>query len=227
VGCIYYGCSKDVWFRIPAYARQNSGSDGKMVVIDPTTNTELDLGRASYDPATDSWTSGSRYTTASDGWGAMCGLHQHCDGVLMSGIVQFGGLVRPEEIAQGTIRHALALVVPYWRLGKYACPAVKSGGGTNDPYALPEGARLQLDPTLNVSAQTWPRWQKVIARALQRYGGYVVDAGSGSFEVRAEANLARGYDAWRRAGVNADFSGSAKLTNLPWSRMRVLKLEWC
>jgi hypothetical protein len=226
VGCTKYGCNIDVHFRIPRYARQNSGTDGKLVVVDPSTNTELDMGRASYDPVSDAWTTESRYTTPSDGWGAMCGLGQHCDGVLMSGIDQFGGIIRPEEIAQGHIDHALALAIPYWRDAKFVCPAVKSSGhGYDDTAALPEGAHLQLSPKLDVDAQTWPAWEKVVARAMQRYGAYVVDAGSGAFEMRAEANLDRGYDAWSLVGMTSN--PPPKLTNFPWSKVRVLKLSWC
>src|SRR5207248_7140100 len=72
VGCLKYGCDRDVQFRIPRYAEPNFGTDGKLVVIDPATNTELDMGKAAYDPQTDAWTTASRYTTPSDGWGAMC-----------------------------------------------------------------------------------------------------------------------------------------------------------
>jgi hypothetical protein len=228
VHCTKYGCDIPVSFHIPRYARANWGSDGKLVVIDPAVDVELDMGRASYDPGTDTWTTASRYKTPSDGWGAMCDWGQHCDGVLMSGIDQFGGIVRPEEIAQGHIDHALALSVPYWRKGLFVCPAVKSsGGGSDDPYALPEGARVQLNPKLDVASQPWPAFEKVIARALQVYGAYVVDAGSGSFEVRAETDLNRGYPMWSYVGVYSGDSTAQKLTDIPWSKMRVLKLNWC
>ncbi len=226
VGCTKYGCNIGVEFQIPRYARQNNGSDGKLVVVDPATNAELDMARASYDPVGDTWTTESRYTTTSNGWGAMCGWGQHCDGVLMSGIDQFGGIIRPEEIAQGHIDHALALAIPYWRNAMFVCPAVKSSGhGFDDPDALPEGARLQLSPKFDVDAQAWPAWEKVFAHALQKYGAYVVDAGSGAFEVRAEANLDRGYDAWGLVGMTSNLP--PKLDTFPWNRVRVLKLNWC
>jgi hypothetical protein len=227
VGCTKYGCDQAVRFRIPRYARPNFGSDGKLVVVDPSIDSELDMGRAAYDPPTDSWTTASRYTTPSDGWGAMCGWGSHCDGVLMSGIDQFGGIVRPEEIAQGHIDHALALSVPYWRVTKFVCPAVKTGGGVEDANAIPEGAHVQLSLKIDVAAQTWPAWEKVIARALQVYGAYVSDAGSGSFEVRAESDLDRGYPMWQLVGINAGVSTAQKLPDIPWGRMRVLKLHWC
>ena len=226
VGCTGFGCNVQVHFRIPRYARPNGGSDGKLVVIDPSINSELDMGRASYSAANDSWTTSSRYTTPSNGWGAMCAQGMHCDGVLMSGMDQFGGVVRPEEIAQGHIDHALALVVAHWRSGFFACPAVKSGGGSNDANALPLGAHLQLDPSFDVDAQSWPQWKKVVAKALQTYGAFVSDAGSSSVEIRGEANLDRGYDAWGKAGMGTD-AGSTSLAGLPWNKMRVLQMTQC
>jgi len=226
VGCILYGCNKEVLFRIPRYAQPNQGSDGKLVVVDPSTSTELDLARAAFDPGADSWTSESRYTTASNGWGAMCDPFVHCDGVLMSGMAQFGGVVRPEEIAQGHIDHALALIVPYWRSGFIACPAVKTVGGFEDENAIPLGAKIQLDPTFDVNGQSWPQWQKVVARALQKYGAYVWDAGSDRLDIRGESNISRGYDAWGKVGVPSE-NGQASLGALPWDKVRVLKITQC
>jgi hypothetical protein len=226
VGCLYYGCSQQVQFRIPRSAHANTGSDGKLVVIDPGTNTELDMGVASYNGQADSWTTNSRYTTQSDGWGAMCAQGLHCDGVLMSGLDQFGGIVRPEEIAQGHIDHALSLIVPYWRSGFIACPAVKTSGGTNDSKAIPMSARIQLDPTFDVDGQSWPQWKKVIAKALQTYGAYVWDAGSDRLDIRAESNISRGYDAWAKVGVPSQI-GQASLAAIPWNQVRVLQITPC
>jgi hypothetical protein len=185
------------------------------------------MGRASYDATADMWTSGSRYVTGYFGWGAMCSLGQHCDGVLMSGFDQFSGVVRPEEIQQGHIDHALALIIPYWRKSFIACPAVKSTGGADDANAIPIGAQLQLDPTFNVDGTTWAPWQKTIAKALQTYGAYVWDAGGTGPDIRAEATLDRGYDAWTLVGVDDSHPGSASLNMLPWNLMRVLKITQC
>jgi hypothetical protein len=41
------------------------------------------------------------------------------------------------------------------------------------------GARLQLDPSLNLSSLGLSRWQKTIARALQVYGAYVAESSTG------------------------------------------------
>jgi hypothetical protein len=223
VGCLKYDCNIATSFRIPSYATPNSGSDGKLVVLDTTQKAELDMGRAVHDAGAGTWSTNSRYITESNGWGAMCAPHQRCGGVLGSGLDEAGGVIRPEEIAQGVIKHALVLAIPYTRSNFFACPAVKTAGGHDDPNALPFGARVQLDPSFDVAAQPWSKWEKVVAVALQKYGAYVGDIG-GSMAVRAEANLNRGYEAWSRAGV---FQVSPSLSNLPWPMFRVLQIEQC
>jgi hypothetical protein len=227
VGCVNYGCNKQVLFRIPASARANFGSDGQLVIVDPTIDQELDMGRAVYDPNGDVWTTSSRYEAATDGWGAMCDQGQHCDGVMMSGLDEFGGVVRPEEIAQGHIDHALAVIVPHWMRDFIACPAVKSGGGYDDPLAIPMSARIQLDPSFDVKVQSWPKWEKVVARALQVYGGYITAGGGRSLEIRGETSLARGYDAWARVGTPEYYPGGPSLSNLPWDLFRVIEIHQC
>lgn len=223
IGCVIYDCGTSMSFAIPRYAAPATGSDHHLVVVDPGTNRELDMWLASYNAGADSWSAGSRYVAASNGWGAECAPGQRCNGAVAAGFATFGGVVRPEEIAQGHIDHALFLTSPYTRSGDIACPATHTDGWTSDPAALPQGARIQLDPSFDVDGQSWPAWEKVIAHALQSYGAYLGDTG-GSVAFSAEPNLDRGYDAWSLAGVP---SPDSSLANLPWSRFRVLQLQLC
>ena len=227
VGCYKYGCETPVSFQIPRYAKANWGSDGHLTVYDPSSNTELDIGGGIYDAATDTWSARSRSVMVADR-GSACPSGQRCSGgATGAGFNVFAGVVRPEEIAQGHIDHALAMGVPYMRAKYIACPATNywaSASYADDANAIPLGARIQLDPSFDVSAQSWPRWKKVIARALQKYGAYMVDR-SGSVEVRAEANLIRGYDAWAKVGMIT--SPHPSLRDLPWRKFRVLSMQPC
>jgi hypothetical protein len=222
VGCNKYDCRTDVSFRIPRYATPSTGSDHHLVVIDSQTGKELDMWLASYDPTTQSWSAGARYVTDPSGWGATCPEKQHCGGAVAAGFAAFGGIVRPEEIAQGHIDHALFFTTPYTRRDYIACPATHTDGQTDDPAAIPEGARIQLDPAFPVDAQPWPRWEKVLAHALQTYGAYLGDTGD-SLSFAAEATIDRGYDAWSIVGVPA----FASVGNLPWTKFRVLAIKRC
>jgi hypothetical protein len=222
IGCTQNGCSTPISFRIPAGAKPNLGSDGRLVVIDG--DKELDMWQASYDPTTDTWTAGSRAITDAYGWGAYCAPGQRCRGGTAAGFAMFGGVIRPEEIAQGHIDHALSFTTPYTRLDYVACPAVRTDGKYDDPAALPEGARIQLDPAFDVDAQPWPAWLKIIAKAAQQYGAYLNNTG-GNLHFNGEATLNRGYDAWGGAGVPRRPQLSDY--NFPWDKFRVLELQRC
>ena len=103
-----------------------------------------------------------------------------------AGVPYLTGLVRPCEIARGRIDHALAFAYDH-ATAEYVFPATKSDGNAWDgvedeldshPGDMPEGARLQLDPTLTppelqALGRTGPCL--VIAKALQRYGMYIID----------------------------------------------------
>ena len=222
IGCTAYGCRNQVSFRIPAGARPNNGDDHRLVVIDG--DKELDMWRAFYDPVTDTWSAGSRWVTDAYGWGAYCMPGQRCGGGTAAGFAQFGGVVRPEEIARGRIDHALSFTTPYTRADYVACPAIRTDGKYDDPFALPEGAHIQLDPAFDVDAQPWPDWLKIVAKAAQEYGAYLNNTGS-NLNFNAEATLNRGYDAWASVGVPT----RPKLNdyNFPWDRFRVLELKPC
>ena len=178
---------------------------------------------AAHDLATDTWSAGWVGQTSIVGWGAMCGLGKHCNGPTAAGFALVSGVGRPEEFRQGHIDHAFTIATPYTRAALIACPATHSDGKYRDVSALPEGARIQLDPAFNVQAQPWERWQKVMATALQKYGAYVADTG-GSLSIKGEAaELDKRGDSWADVGVPTGPS----LAFLPWAKFRVLKLEAC
>jgi hypothetical protein len=217
VGCDRF-CSAPIGSpRIPHDARPSTGSDNHLAVLDPTSGSELDMWLARR--AGRGWVGGVRSTTEIGGSGVHC---RACGRPDAAGFALAAGIVRPEEIAQGHIDHALVITTPHTRGGVKACPAVGTDGDSGDPSSLPLGARVQLDPRLNVDGLGVPGWEKTIARALQTYGAYVVDTG-GSLSIRAESNLGRGYNAWALAGVPTFPS----LSGLPWQLLRVLSIAHC
>jgi hypothetical protein len=228
IGCDLYGCDESVSGRIPSYATPNTGSDGKLTVVEPTSGAELDMWRGVYHSDADRWSASWRGVTDVGGWGFMCTPGEHCNGPNAAGNTGLSGVVRPEEIAQGHIDHALQMsgMAGYTRYNFIACPATHWDGRSTHPYSIPEGARVQLDPAFDVGAQPWPEWKKVVARALQQYGAIIDDSG-GSLGIAAENITNRGYDAWQRAGVGPTTQYSRRLSVLPWDRMRVLKITEC
>lgn len=161
---------------IPDRAQAAAGSDAQMIIVDRRTGDEWGVWRARQEA--DGWRiqNGYRYNLRwsgvppRDANGAPFGSRG-------AGIPYLAGLVRPCEIARGRIDHALAFAYDH-PTSAYVYPASKSDGLSSDAFDLPEGSRLQLDPRLSrhdlrqrgCVGACW-----TIARALQRYGMYVVD----------------------------------------------------
>ena len=167
---------------IPSGARPSAGSDGSMVVLDPATGTEWDLWQAKQ--GTDgSWTAsnGSVYNVAWDGAPVEYGSRG-------AGVPYLAGLVRHSEIAQDRLEHAIAFA--YANVSAAGCvwPASKTDGKSTRANALPEGARLQLDPSLtdaDFAEMGLDRTGRIIAHTLQRYGMILIDV-SGRPKIVAE-----------------------------------------
>jgi hypothetical protein len=193
---------------IPRAAVAAAGDDAQIVIVDRATGDEWGAWQFGRD---------------SSGWRAQNAYHYnvHWSGVPPqpfgsrgAGVPYLAGLVRPCEVARGRIDHALAFAYD-GPSAQHVYPATKSDGVRTGPGALPEGARLQLDPALGAGRiRSWGcrRACLVVARALQRYGMYVVD-NSGRPKVLFEYD---GTAHWRgtvRAGT---------VSPIPVSAFRVL-----
>jgi hypothetical protein len=215
VKCVIYECAGIGRVRIPKGTVPDPGSDGHLVVYDARRALEWDF-----------WISHCPDSCAIAGAGNKLSTNKLLPfgAATASGIPGLAGIVHPEEIIRGHIDHPLVFAMPNVHRG-YVCPARAGAGSSTDPLALPEGSLMQLDPSINVAALPLPRWQKVIARALQVYGMYLED-GSGNLQIGSENPVNRG-DLWAKAGLTgnyADFSA-----DFPWAKMRVLlpPSPWC
>ena len=93
------------------------------------------------------------------------------------------GIIRPQEIENEYIGHALALTVSC-SSGTSDYPAGSGTGGSctldqgGKDNAPPIGARVQLDPNYPIPAST-PPWKRTVLQALKDYGAFVEDTGAG------------------------------------------------
>lgn len=195
---------------IPEGAQPSSGTDRQMIIVNVDTGDEWDIFRFEY-YAPNQATRISHYVSGvlRDGQP----LNYASRG---AGVPYLAGLIRPWEIQAGEIKHALAFAYAMPRQARCVYPAVKTDGNSANLLAIPEGARVQLDPNLDVNSIPGlsSASGKVIARALQVYGAFVVDV-SGSNKLYAEDN------------VTADWGTSLVATTveaIPVSALRVLQL---
>lgn len=193
---------------LPPGVRPSAGDDGQAIIVDRVSGDEYDLYR--YDPSTRTAQNASRYVG---------GVYR--DGTPSSyinrgaGVPYLAGLIRPWEISAGRIDHALAFGYAMTRATRCVFPASKTDGDATSSDAIPEGARIRLDPRLNVDAIAGlDRAGRIIARALQRYGAVLVDT-SGSNKLYAESSLTASW---------AGLLGAGSPSAIPVSRLQVMAL---
>ncbi len=248
-------------FRVPPGAVAGGGADRPMVILDPShpdfgRHTELRLWQASV------------LSTGLSAAGA--GLfHYNSDGAILnpdgsrslslpfrgsgtgSGMSILAGLIRPAEVRQGAIEHALRFTYSARDFtDRYRPPASKTdqpnGTTTRDPQsAMDMGMRLQLDPSVDCAARTVPgagpasaqtRLLRMVCVALQRYGMIAVDGTEDRgllFQMEnqetapwsgiAGPTFANSYGyLLRDRDSPSDGLARDETSGIPWHRLRVL-----
>lgn len=137
-----------------------------------------------------------------------------------SGFSAAAGIVTPEDLRKGSIDHALVFAYPGSRSGGFVAPATKSDGESSGPGSLPEGARVRLDPSIDLGSLGLNSYELMIAKAMQRYGMILGDR-SGGFTIYAQhpqSVRGAGYD-----GILPDETW-VDLSRIPTNRLQVLQL---
>ncbi|MGE5482856.1 MAG: carbohydrate binding domain-containing protein [Bacteroidota bacterium] len=154
------------------------------------------------------------------------------------------GMIRPIDIQRGRIDHAIRVAIGYPHPTRWFWPALRTETwGANANYNSPMGARIFLDPSVDVNAiadviDGYPNLDaknKAFARiflvALKEYGLIALDGTNGScdphtcghniyFEADTTANwesLIGKKNAW---GTYNDIARAIR-DNLPWDKLRV------
>ncbi|MDH6196788.1 hypothetical protein M2272_003441 [Mycobacterium frederiksbergense] len=199
---------------IPDGARPSPGSDGAMVVVDEATQRSYEFWQATFADGQWSASWGAINDLSGTGWGG------NSTG---SGASRLGGVIRIAEIAAGDIPHALALQTDSTCATEFRVPAVKTDGTSTGSDCIPEGARVRLDPTVNLDSLNLAPAVRAVARALQRYGAYVVDSGAVPLSVSFEMDPTATPDAigsvYQRNGLRWDYDD---LPGIPYDRLQVL-----
>jgi hypothetical protein len=95
-----------------------------------------------------------------------------------AGLPIFPGLVRYDEVAAGSINHALRFTVPTTRQA-FVAPASHWASSNTSTSAPPMGTRLRLKASFDISG--FSAANQVILTALKRYGMILADNGSAIF----------------------------------------------
>ncbi len=214
---------------LPANAKPAAGSDEHLVVWQPSTDRLWEfwhlqqvngVWQAGWGGAIQNATSNSgaygptSWTGALAEWGASA-----------SSLSIAGGLITLEDLQSGHINHALAMAVPNPRAVVYASPAQRTDGWSLEPYSLPEGAHLRLDPNLDLAALHLPKMTLMMAEAAQRYGIVVRDTAR-DVTFYGQDPTPTGTEPY--TGAHGYYEGKTPqqlLASFPWSHLQLLKME--
>lgn len=207
---------------IPPEARAAAGTDGHLVVHQPSTDTMWEFWKAGLNAA--GWHArwGGRITQVSRSPGYFRAADASW-GATATSLPLAGGLMTLEELRRGRIGHALAFAIPSTRARDFSWPAQRTDGNVYGDRAIPEGARFRLDPSLDLDALDLPPMIRMMAEAVQRYGMVLRDK-AGVVVFYGEDPSPTAGDPWR--GAAGHFGGqypNRLLERFPWSRLQALK----
>ncbi len=126
-----------------------------------------------------------------------------------AGLPIFPGLARYDEVAEGTINHALRFTLQSSKAA-FTPPASHWAANSTNSLAAPMGMRLRLKASYDISG--FPPQSQVILQALQQYGMIMADNGSSMF-ISGAPN-----DNW-------DNNDLAALKTVPASAFEVLQIS--
>jgi hypothetical protein len=153
----------------------NGTGDSHVLVVDKDNDMLYELYNASLNG--DHWeaSSGAVFNLASDalrpdGWTSADA----------AGLPIFPGLVKYDEVASGTIHHAIRFTLASANVKPgYISPATHQVNSKGGQYSIPFGAKIRLKANFDIS--TYPTNDQVILKALKKYGLILADIGSNMY----------------------------------------------
>ena len=212
---------------IPPDARPAVGSDAHMTIWQPSTDRLWELWKASKGP--DGWhalwggalngvSKSPGYYTSNSWRGA-----RSFWGATATSLPVVGGVMTIAELERGSINHALAIDLPSARAGVYAWPARRTDGEDTSATAIPEGARLRIDPRLNIASLHLPPLAEEMALAAQRYGMIVRDQTHHAIGFYAEDPTTTGSNPY--PALMGYETPAEVLAEFPWKYIQVLSMS--
>ena len=203
---------------IPPGAQPAAGSDGHLVIWQPSTDTMWEFWAVRR--TGDIWTAG--WAGKITGVSRSSGVLSPQEGATATSLPLVGGLITFQDIARGSIDHVLAMGIPNARAEVFTLPAQRTDGSSRSASAVPLGARFRLDPALDVESLAVSPFMKMIMRAAQRYGIVVRDS-SGAVTLYAQDPRPGDPNPY-----GASFGGASPadlMRTFPWNRLQLMRME--
>jgi hypothetical protein len=209
---------------VPIGAAPSPGSDGKLVIIDRSTNKVFDLWQAVWTGTTWQAAWGGVYDLNGDGTASQnIPFGQPVSRSTGAGVSSLFGMVTHADVMSGSINHALVYVTDRAcgpaNSPRHRYPATTTDGYTTSGTCIEQGSRIRLDPSIDLAAIPGiSSAELMLGRALQNYGAYVVDNGG----ARMGFVFQTGYPGQVNPVEQAGFAEYGSFPRLPWSRMQLL-----
>ena len=215
---------------LPGGARPSGGSDASLVVYQPATDTMWEFWRFSYDVLGNPRAvyggriehvsqSPAYYQDPPAGPGRSFGAAS-------TSIPLLAGVQRIGELQTGEIDHAVDFSAPGWQENLFRWPAQRTDDASmfySPPsQPLPEGIRFRLPPSLDIDALGLPPYTRMLAKAVQRYG-MIMDNAGGAVAFNAESPKPGQPDPY--GGSSGIFGGQRPdqlLASFPWDRLEAI-----
>jgi hypothetical protein len=158
----------------PIEGYPNPGSGDRHVLVLDSANCFLYELYSSY-PQTTQWNAGSGAV-----WDLLSDEQRPYSWTSAdaAGLPIFPGLIRYDEVAAGSIKHAIRFTVQSSSAG-FVPPASHWAANSSNQYAPPMGMRLRLKSSFNVAS--FSTANQVILNALKKYGLILADNGSSMY----------------------------------------------
>ncbi len=169
-------------YPIPPYAPIEGGKrpgdgagDRHILIVDSATCHLYEIYSARWHGRGKSWSAGSGATWDLNSNNLRSDTWTSADA---AGLPMLPGLARYDEVAAGSINHALRFTASQTQRS-YVWPARHFASSSSDPSLPPMGIRLRLKSSFDMSA--YSAHNQVILTALKKYGMLLADNGSSMF----------------------------------------------
>jgi len=244
----------DLGVPIPAGAQPAVGTDGILVIDQPSTNSLWELWRVSTPGQNAPGAPALPWSDPSHGdskwhavWGgAMDDVSQspgYFDdtswpgesksgwGSSASSLVEVAGMPLISEMEAGQINHAVGISLPSTLICASvdnAWPAQRDDGSSKASNCIPEGAHLRINPSLNLNTLHLTPLALMLAQAGQKYGFIVHDGNGPTGEPAIPLENPSQYATnpyTSNGGLFGGLPGYKVLANFPWAQTQVLKMD--
>jgi len=135
-----------------------------------------------------------------------------------------------EEARRGEIRHAVGFTMANARAGVTCWPANGNDGKDTDPNAPAEGQWFRLNPKLDIESLNLRPMTKLIAKAVQKYGGFGTDKNLWCHAFNAEPGFVEqhktGIDPWAEGGDLYKKYEGYNINDFPWHLTEWAPVNW-